>query len=623
MLSPEKVTEQNRVIKEKFLSFCDLFTLQVRAIPTGIAVIFDGKSLTYEELDFRSMQLASFLRENGVKSESIVALSVCDGLDLLIGILGILRSGGAYLPIDPNYPSERIEMMLEDANPVLLLTEENLVTKFSWIHEKTVLINKSFPNEVVNQNETVLPNQLAYVVYTSGSTGKPKGIMLEHRALAYAALAHQQLHPSTFTALMLGSISFDASLIVITRTLISGGTVCIPKSEISADPERVIDLIEKHEINYTLCVPSFYSMLLDKSRELPSLLCIDLGGETMPNAIPDIHSKIAPNAILHNIYGPSEYAVGATFAKIYDPITRQVVKITIGKPFPQTQIYTLDANLKPTVPGTKGEIFIGGPGLARGYLNNEALSAEKFVWVSLPNQNPMRLYRSGDFGRFLPDGNLEFLGRIDFQVKIRGNRVELGEIEHALCRHLKVKEAVVIVREEPQGNKHLVTYFTALDKTDIKQELRTFLINLLPKYMIPSAFVQLESFPRTLNGKIDRNALPALPEKEQNTALEPQSKLEQVLSDIWKRVLHLKMVGTESNFFDVGGDSLTIAIIQTQIEIELAIKISITELLQYPTISRLAQHLSHRTNHKVISLYQDISAQKKIAFSRFKSRAGR
>ncbi len=610
MLRAEKTAETSGMIKETFVSFCDLFTQQTRANPSAIAVIYNGNSLTYEELDFRSILLANFLRENGVKSESPVALSIHNGMDLLVGILGILRSGGAYLPIDPNYPVERIKTMLEDAKPVLFLTEESLIAKFSFFHDKIALVNSAFPSESINQKTTIQPNQLAYIVFTSGSTGKPKGIMLEHRALTYAALAHQKLHSARLVALMFGSIGFDASLLVITCTLISGGTVCIPKNEITNDPEQIIDLIQKHEINYTLCVPSFYMMLLDKSRELPSLLNIDLGGENMTSVIPDIHLKKAPNAMLYNIYGPSEYAIGAAFAKIYDPTNKEITKITIGKPFPNTQVYILDENLKRTPTNTKGEIFIGGPGLARGYLNNSVLSEEKFIWVSFPDQDPMRLYRTGDYGRFLPDENLEFLGRMDYQVKIRGNRVELGEIEHATCQYQKVKEAAVIVHEEPKGNKHLVTYFTSVDETNITEELKSHLTKLLPKYMIPSAFVQLDFFPRTPNGKIDRNALPPVFQKEQKNIVEPQSTLEKALTEIWKRILHLRVVGTEDNFFDMGGDSLTIASVQTQIEIGLGINVPITVLFQYPTISRLSQYLSQQTSCKISSTIQDQSRRK-------------
>jgi amino acid adenylation domain-containing protein len=619
----EEAAEQGEIIKENFTCFCDLFIEQARASPLAIAVMFNENTLTYEELDFRSIQLANFLRERGVKPESTVALSVYNGLDLIVGILGILRSGGAYLPIDPNFPRERIEIILNDAKPALLLTEESLINKFPFFHEKTVLVNKGLPKENVNQKVNIQPSQLAYVVYTSGSTGKPKGILLEHRALAYAALAHKKLHSNRLVALMLGSISFDASLLVIACTLISGGSICIPKNEINKDPEQIINLIKNHSINYTLCVPSFYMMLLDKSLELPSLLSVDLGGEKMPNAIPDIHSKIAPNAILYNIYGPSEYAVGSTFAKTYDPITKQINRITIGKPFPNTQVYVLDENLNPTPINIKGEIFVSGPGLARGYLNNEVLSAEKFISVSFRDQKLIRLYRTGDFGRFLPDGNLEFLGRKDYQVKIRGHRVELGEIEHAISQYLKIKEAVVIVQEEPTGTKHLIAYFTAVDAMDITEELKSHLSNLLPNYMIPSTFFRLDSFPHTLNGKIDRNALPSVFKKVQKCILEPRSRLEEALANIWKRVLHVNMVGIEDNFFDLGGDSLNIASVQTQIEIDLGIKVPITVLFQYTTIWSLSQNLTQQTEYKINPLILVQSLKKKTAFQRYKTRAGR
>ncbi len=619
MLNINKFIEQNEDVKEKFLSFCDLFELQVRANPSAIALIFDGVMFTYEELDFRSTQLANFLRMNGVKSETIVGLSVHNGLNLLVGILGILRSGGVYLPIDPNYPAKRIEMMLKDASPFLFLTEESLSKKIDLAPYKMVLMDKGFPKDNLSLKEMIQPDQLAYIVYTSGSTGKPKGIMLDHRALSYAALAHLKLHSGRLVSLVCGSLSFDASILVITHTLVSGGTVCVPKNETSMDPEQIIDLINEHSVNYTLCIPSFYAMLLNKSREMPSLRSIDLGGENIPNAIPDIHSRIAPNSILYNIYGPSEYAVGATFAKIYDPITKQRSKITIGKPFQNTQVYILDENLKQAPMNIKGEMFIGGPGLARGYLNNEALSEEKFIWVSFQGQNPIRLYRTGDFGRLLSDGNIELLGRMDHQVKIRGYRIELGEIEYSVCQYPKVNEAVVIVREGPDGDKRLIAYFTAVVKTEIGQELKAHLSQSLPNYMIPSVFVQLESFPRTPNGKIDRDALPDACNEQRNIAA-PRSAFEEALAVIWKKILPVDLVGIEDNFFDLGGDSLSIAKVQTLMETELAIKIPVAELLQYPTISQLSRHL-HQEASGGISTHPSLAVKKKAAFQRFKARA--
>ncbi len=616
----------NKYVKEKFVSFCDLFKLQVRKNPSAIAAIFEENTLTYEELDHQSSQLAGFLRANGVESETIVALSLRNSLDLLVGILGILKSGGAYLPIDPNYPAGRIESMIEDAEPAILLTEDSLSPKFSHLPSKIVVVNKLYPMDHISQDEFIHPDHLAYVVYTSGSTGKPKGIMIEHGALSHASLAYQKLHPNKLVSLVAGSISFDASLLVISHTLASGGIVCIPKSEVAVDPQQIIALIEKHGINYTLCVPSFYSMLLIKSQRLPSLQSVDLGGENIPNDIPGLHTEIAPNATLYNVYGPSEYAIGATFAKIYDPITKQVNRITIGKPLRNTQVYILDENLQQVSTGVKGEIFIGGEGLARGYLNKKALSTEKFIWVSLPDQESVRLYRTGDFGRILPDGNIEFLGRKDHQVKIRGYRIELGEVEYWICQHPEVSKAVVFAQEEKDGRKRLVAYFSGAPRITI-DALRLYLSDLLPTHMIPSSFVKLEQFPLLSNGKIDRKALLEFPviETKEQFAQQPQSHFEQVLVDIWKTILQREGIGIHDNFFDVGGDSLGLAIMQTSIQTALGIEVPIVGLFCYPTISQLAQHLNRNEQMGMplphsTSKHQVISEKRKAAFQRLKER---
>lgn len=605
----------------KFISFCDLFKIQVSVNPRLIAATFEDTSLTYEELGFRANKLANFLKANGVGPEVIVGLCLHNSLDLLVGILGILQAGGAYMPIDPQYPVERIEAMLADAMPRLILSEEGLNHKFTLQSQNIVPINKLPETDPIFLGEAVRPDQLAYVVYTSGSTGKPKGILIEHKALTYAAQTHQNLFSANLTSLVSGSISFDASLLVIANTLISGGKVCFPKSGIAVDPEQIISLIDKEKISYTLCVPSFYSMILDKSRNMPFLKRIDLGGENIPNSIPDIHSKIAPNAVLHNVYGPSEYAVGATFAKIYDPTTKEISKITIGKPFKDTQVYILDENLEQVAVGVKGEIFIGGPGLARGYLNKEMLTKEKFLSLSLVKGNPIRVFRTGDYGRVLPDGNIEFIGRMDHQVKIRGFRVELGEIEYSICQFPGINEAVVISREESGGRMRLVAYFSALSGEDVTAKLRNYLNSILPHYMVPISFVQVKEWPRTPNGKIDRAALPKFSGSSALSSLfkKPQQGLEEKLYQVWKVVLGRDTFGVDDNFSDLGGDSLQVACMQTKLKEVLDFEVSISDLYQYPTISQLAKQLSSKgTENCLVTNSQVVAKNQKSAFQRFK-----
>lgn len=593
-------------VSQNFQSFCDLFRSQVSKNPEAIAVVFEENSLSYAELDKRSSQLANFLEENNVKSESIVALSLHNSIELLVGMLGIIKSGGVYLPIDPNYPKERIESIIRDSNPVLVLTEDKLKSLFLSFPCKVALVTEIPYSDLIHK-KLIKPDHAAYVIYTSGSTGKPKGIVMEHRALSHAALCYQKLHPDRLVSLVAGSISFDAGLLVISHTLSLGGMVCIPKNESVVDPQYFIELIQKHSINYTLCVPSFYLMILSKSRKLPSLLCVDLGGDTLPNELPALHAEIAPNAILHNVYGPSEYAVGATFEKIYDPANKRFNRISIGIALPNTQVYILDESLKEVAPGIKGEIYIGGEGLARGYLNRDVLTNERFLWVTFLGRSPIRLYKTGDFGRFLSNGNIEFLGRMDHQVKIRGYRVEMGEVEHAISQYPDVKEVVVMAQEG-----QLIAYFCS--KNEISKKLRIYLQDILPQYMVPSAFVQIESWPLTPNGKIDRNALVA-PLKGASFE-RPLSEMERTLFQIWKQVLGNDRFGTKDNFFELGGDSLQIVNVQTILEEAIGKNISIAVLFQYPTISQLANYLS--TDEAVPQKNHERREKQKSAFQHFK-----
>jgi amino acid adenylation domain-containing protein len=600
---------------------CKLFEDQVKKRPDETAVIFKNIKLTYRDLDQRSNQVAKYLRENGVQTETLVGLSLGNSLNLIVGILGILKAGGVYLPLEPIYPRNRLDYMLADAKPPVLLTESALVHQFNNFSGKIIKLDEVWKEiSTLSCNAldvSIKPNHLAYVIYTSGSTGRPKAIMVEHGSFAHGAVAHHEFYQGNLVGLLSAGISFDVSILIVFYLLLTGGTIYVPPGESTIDADKLIDLIETNSINFILCVPSLYSMILSKSRKLPSLKIVSLAGENIPNSILSLHSHFAPNAILYNEYGPTEYAIGTTIATIYDPIEKKTNSITVGKPLPKTRVYILDEQFRFVATGVKGEIFIGGPGLARGYLNKPDLTSEKFILF----QSEI-LYRTGDFGRFLPDGNLEFLGRADHQIKIRGHRVELGEIEHVLCLHPKVNEAVVVVREEPNENKHLIAYYTALVKHEIRHELKAYLTSQLPKFMIPSAFVQLESFPRTPNGKIDRNALPNELDKEKDGIDESRSDLERALSEIWKTILNLRVVGNQDNFFDVGGDSLNLVRLQILIETNLSAKVSITELLQYPTISQLSWHINQKANSKIIPVHHDLLAKKNAAFQRFKLMAG-
>jgi len=565
---------------KNFNHICHLFERQVHRDPSAIAAIFEGHSLTYLELDQRSNQIAHYLRKNGIQAEIFVGLSLYNSLDLLVGILGILKAGGVYLPLDPNYPKERLRYMLDDAKPAFILGEHRTISLFEESACKVIQIKDASEMENTPCNVTLSRNQLAYVIYTSGSTGNPKGIAVEHDALSHAAIAHSDYYPTKPIALMSSGISFDPSLLILFHTLVSGGTICLPNQEEIADPESAIDLIERYAINFLLCVPSFYTMLLNKSRPMLSLKSVSLAGENISKSLPSLHARFASNAILYNEYGPSECAIGATIAKIYDPIEQKIYPITVGKPIPNTEIYLLNEELQPVPFGSQGEIFIAGKGLARGYLNREDLTAERFL------KKMVCLYRTGDFGRFLPNGDLEFLGRMDNQVKIRGHRVELGEIERTACRYPEIDEAVSVVQEDK-----LVLYFSTINGKELTVTLKQYLNEQLPKPMVPSAFLQVKEWARTPNGKIDRANLPEIPRSRVEYS-ESLSPLEQKIFSIWKQVLKIEDFGIHDNFFDLGGDSLGLAEVQTLFHTQLGVSIGITELLQCPTVSSSAKFLS-------------------------------
>ncbi len=602
MKKPEREPDEKNI--------CELFEEEVQKHPAAIAAISEDAQLTYLELSQKSTQLAGYLKCQGLKPGAIVGLSVDCDFSLLIGIFGILKAGGAYLPLDYNYPIDRLHWMLQDAKPALILTHSSISHLFENYSGRIIQMDTECDQIAVRGHEPlpntiISPELLGYVVYTSGSTGKPKGIMIPHRSLPHVALSHKEYYPNPIIGLVTGSISFDASILTIFYVLINGGTLVLTGQTFILDIDKIADLIHAKSVNYFISVPSFYSMLLETSRNFSTLKHVSLGGENIPQDLPQLHATYAPNACLFNEYGPSEYAIGATLAKIYDPIERKIEKITIGKPQPNTHVYILDEKMELVTPGNRGEIFIGGSGLALGYLNRPDLTASRFIEVILPGGEPVSLYKTGDYGRILACGNIEFLGRIDHQVKIRGYRIELGEIESTICQYEGVKEAVVVVRED-FGNKRLVAFYSCVENCDISSGLREYLSRNLLNAMVPSALIQVERFSRTPNGKIDREALPVAALVEQPLKLaKAQNELEDALLAIWKRILNHEAVGIHDNFFDLGGDSLSLVRTQTLIHKELGSKVPVVDLFQYPTIAQLAGNLAPKQQ-------QDIRSQGKV-----------
>ncbi len=490
-------------------NFIQLFLEQVNMNPHQIIIIAEDGNLSYDELHRKSDVLAKKLLKIGVKNSDLVGLCVSLNSDLIVCMLGILKAGAAYFPLDPTYPKDRLQHMLKDGNPSVILAE----SKFTHLLDsnKVLKIDESlFHNPLVHESNldlpSIQPKNLAYVLYTSGSTGKPKGIMITHKSLPNIALAHNSYYPPKMRMLISGGVCFDASLLVIFHSLINNKPLYLFKFDPTDTIDKLIKFIEMNSISFIICVPSQYLRLLKKNHSLPFLKCVSLTGENLPQSLCILHAKLAPNALLYNEYGPTECAIGTTISKIYDPRTKTIKQVTVGNPLPNTQVYILDEKLEEVPRGEKGEICIGGIGLANGYMNNEVLTHEKFVSVAVRARKPIRLYRTGDIGRFLPNGELEFYGRIDHRQQIGKNWINLGEVEYHISHCPEIRESAVLIKKNLKGKKHLVAYITSAKKTAQTSVLQ-YLKNRLPKRMIPSKIIKIDKFPLSPNGKIDRDTL--------------------------------------------------------------------------------------------------------------------
>lgn len=614
----------NRYLKNfptSFKSIIQLFEEQVCSCCDETAVIFENEELSYGDLSKKAERLAIYLKAQGVFPGTIVGLYLENCIELAIAILGILKAGGAYLPLDPHYPIGRVKSMVEEAKPSIILTRRDL--SIEWMDKtiRMIEIEKCLedPCEKKISETMIFPDQMAYLIYTSGSTGSPKGIMISHESLVEAIQVRKNIYPESPIALLSGSISFDPSILIFFYTLTTGGTLCIPKNDQPLDIQKTIDLIVKQNINFLLSVPSFYAMIMEKSQQLSSLKHVSLAGEPIPQSLPVQHAAYASQSSLFNEYGPSEYAIGTTWAQIYDPNEKIFHKISAGKAFKKAKVYILDDNFQELATNVKGEIFIGGIGLAIGYLYKEELTKEKFINISLQENPSTRLYRSGDFGRISAQGDLEFLGRMDHQVKIRGYRVELGEIEQIICQYEGVEKAAVIVKESDNANKRLIAYFSSPLHPFIEKDLKMYLRNRLPEQMLPSALIQLQQFPYTPNGKIDRERLTQLElsYKDGNDDFLPDSQLQQELIRIWKEVLKQEHISIHDHFFEIGGDSVHIACVQTKIHSELGFDVPIVDLFAFPSIFKLSARLL-RSNGMLFA--KTAVKRKKVDFNQFKKR---
>jgi amino acid adenylation domain-containing protein len=580
----------------------DLFEAQAARHPDHTAVVFTDQSLTYGELNTRANQLAHHLMQLGAAPDTLVGLCIERSPEMVIGLLAILKSGSAYLPLDPEYPQDRLNFMLEDSGLNILLTHTHLLDRLP--HKTTAAVccidsaelDPAQGQDIPRQSS---PEHLAYVIYTSGSTGQPKGVMIEHAALAnyvQSMARYYQMTPAD-RVLQFSSINFDSSAEEIHATLTAGACLALRDKEMHATEQGFLDACKTLAITVLPVPTAYWHQLVSSQAHWPDTLrLVIIGGEAVSlQHVQQWQQKRLSAVQLVNSYGPTEATVAAA---AYWINAETADSCPIGKPLPNTCIHLLDANLDPVPPGVAGELCIAGAGLARGYLNRPELTAEKFVEISLFGRRE-RIYRSGDLARWRADGNLDYLGRIDNQVKLRGFRIELGEIESALTRHAAIGESVVILRED-EGDRFLAAYVTTQHADQaaaghLPAELRIFLREGLPQWMIPTTFTVLDKLPLTPNGKVDRKALPA-PDRQQpqgtTPLLKPHTVLEQKIAAVWQKVLKLEQVGIQDNFFDLGGHSLLLLQVLSQLRDVLGISLPVVTLFQYPTIQTLAVHLT-------------------------------
>jgi amino acid adenylation domain-containing protein len=585
----------------------ELFEAQVERTPEAVAVVFEDRRLTYAELNRRANQLAHRLRKMGVQSDTLVGICVERSLELVVGMLGILKAGGAYLPLDPAYPKERLAFMMDDARPKVVLTQQRLVNSLPKNGAKSIALdseNETFITESPeNPDSSVWLDHLAYVIYTSGSTGKPKGTLVTHKNVARLFQATQawfHFGPEDVWTLF-HSHAFDFSVWEMWGALCYGGRLVVVPYWVSRAPDVFYKLLNKERVTVLNQTPSAFRQLIQveasagRGKDLALRLVI-FGGEAleMQSLKPWFERHGDQHPQLVNMYGITETTVHVT----YRPLTTADLKSgsVVGIPLPDLQVYILDQHRQLLPIGVPGEMYVGGAGVARGYLNRPELTCERFTDNPFSNEPDARLYRSGDLARYLPNGDIEYLGRIDHQVKLRGFRIELGEIETALRVRPEVREAAVIVREDTPGDQRLVAYLVARagEKPDAST-LRTRLAETLPEYMLPNAFVWLDQLPLTPNGKVDRKAMPA---PGTNIGVtpgdmdQPANLLELELIRLWRRLFQRENIGRHDNFFDLGGHSLLAARLATEIDKLLGCKLPIAVLFQSPTVESLTCRLT-------------------------------
>lgn len=576
-------------------SFLSLLQDSVKQYPNSIAVEQGENRYTYEYIDKKSNQAARLLRRHGIGANQVVGLLVGRKPELLIALLGILKAGGSYLPLDPQYPKERITSILEDSGTKLIITDksgyEDVCSKFDTISMEE-LVQSSEDDSVLTHGHP-LPSDMMYLIYTSGSTGTPKGVMIQHKAFYNFIEGMLQRIPMDETSVVAAvtTISFDIFALEGLLPLAVGAKIVLASEVEQTDMERLGQMITEKKIDFLQSTPSRLRLLLNKNAGKESLNAIKhllIGGEPLHEPLLE-ELKNSMKGEIYNMYGPTETTIWSTVKRLTDS-----AELSIGTPIRNTQIYILNHKFQPQPIGVAGELYISGEGLSQGYFNRPDLTKERFI--EHPFKENCRMYKTGDAARWLPNGSVEILGRLDNQIKIRGFRVELEEIERFIARFGGVKEAVVIAKKNKHGEDNLHAFFTSDQPLDTTG-LRNYLVSFLPVYMIPSTLVQLNDIPKTPNGKINRQGLFQItrPEEKRIERSAPKSSYEQKVMELWREELECSEINTQHNFFDLGGNSFSVMRIMNRINQEYQLNLPVTTLFQYPTIEALSSHLSGLT----------------------------
>jgi amino acid adenylation domain-containing protein len=573
-----------------------LIEAQAEQTPDAEAVRFGEVSLTYRELIRRANQLAHRLRALGVGPDTLVGVSVDRTHEMVVALLGVWKAGGAYVPLDPSYPTERLAFMAQDAGLRALITEASLLGAVPDPGCPVLCLDRDRA-DIVSQPETTpavdaTPTQLAYVIYTSGSTGRPKGVLLEHRSVVNF-LSSMQRTPglaNTDCLFSVTTLSFDIAGLELYLPLITGARVVLASRTVASDGMLLAEAIRESGATVMQATPATWRLLLESGWREGQGLKLLCGGEALPRQLAT--DLLATGAELWNMYGPTETTIWSTTYRV-DPDRDPV---PIGRPIANTMLYVLDEHRNPVPVNVAGELYIGGAGLARGYHHRPELTAERFVANPFVSEPGARMYRTGDQVRYRADGTVEYMGRLDTQVKVRGFRIELGEIESVLATHERVRQAVVVVREDVPGDQRIVAYLVTSPGAPLTMtELRTWLSDRLPQFMIPSAVVQLGQLPLTPNGKVDRKALPApqgMAHESSTPFVSPHNAVEGAVADIWRTILRVDRVGTNDNFFDLGGHSLLVVQLQSKLRERFQSEVSLMELFRRPTVAAIAEYLN-------------------------------